>query len=90
MSDLIEKKKKRLNYRSWHRGTKELDLLIGSFADRHLAAMDAAQLERYEALLEVPEPQLYDWITGKAAPPAEHDNDVTRRLLDFQLKPPIA
>jgi antitoxin CptB len=90
MRDPIEKKKKRLNYRSWHRGTKELDLLIGSFADRHLAAMDETQLERYEALLEVPEPQLYDWLTGKVAPPAEHDNDVTRLLLDFQLKPPIA
>jgi antitoxin CptB len=90
MSDLIEKKKKRLSYRSWHRGMKELDLLIGSFADRHLAALDAAQLERYEALLEVPEPLLYDWLTGKAAPPAEHDNDVTRLLLDFQLKPPVA
>ncbi len=48
--------RKRLRYRSWHRGTKELDLLLGSFADRHLDTFDQGQLARLEILLEVPEP----------------------------------
>lgn len=90
MADDLEIRRKRLTYRSWHRGTKELGLFVGAFAVRYLPAMDEAELDLFEALLAVPEPVLYDWITGAARPPAEHDNAVTRRLLGFELKPPIA
>lgn len=86
----IEKRRKRLTYRCWHRGTKELDLLIGSFADRHLADMDEAQLDRFETLLEIPEPILFDWLTGAYEPPTEYDFDVTRLLLAFKLGSPVA
>lgn len=90
MSKALEKRRKRLIYRCWHRGTKELDLLIGCFADRHLGELDEGQLGRFESLLEVPEPLLYDWLTGASRPPAEHDHDVSRLLLSFKLKPPAA
>ncbi len=90
MSQDPETRRKRLVYRSWHRGTKELDLLIGSFAERHLAVMSGEQLDRFESLLEVPEPLLYDWLTGMSAPPPEFDHDVTRLLLNHKLKLPIA
>lgn len=86
MNDSLEVRRKRLAYRSRHRGTKELDILMGAFAERHLAGLDAVQLARFEALLELPEPLLYDWLTGKSRPPAEHDHDVTRLLLQFELK----
>ena len=86
MNDSLATRRKRLVYRSRHRGTKELDLLVGSFAERHLGDMDAGQLDRFEALLELPEPLLYDWLTGKSQPPPEHDHDVTRLLLQFKLK----
>lgn len=89
MGDPLETRRKRLAYRSRHRGTKELDLYIGAFVEQHLNAMTEAQLDRLEALLEVPEPLLYDWLTGHATPPAEHDNDVTRMLLDFQPVPRV-
>ena len=87
MTEPLEIRRKRIAYRSRHRGTKELDLYIGSFAEQHLSAMTEAQLDQFEALLEVPEPVLYDWVTGHDTPPAEHDNDVTRMLLDFKLRP---
>jgi antitoxin CptB len=90
MIEDIEKRRKRLTYRCWHRGTKELDLLIGSFADRHLADMDDAQLDRFETLLEIPEPVLFDWLTGVYKPPPEYDFDVTRLLLAFELGSPVA
>ncbi|MBV9859936.1 MAG: succinate dehydrogenase assembly factor 2 [Alphaproteobacteria bacterium] len=80
-------RRKRLLYRSWHRGTREADLLLGSFAEQHLARLDEPDLERFEALLECPDADLYDWIAGRAALPAEHDNDVTRLLLAFQYRP---
>lgn len=90
MTDALESRRKRLKYRCWHRGTKELDLLIGTFADRHLADMDAAQLDRLETLLEVPEPVLFDWLTRAYEPPPEYDFDVTHKLLAFKLGSPVA
>ncbi len=88
MTETLENRRKRLRFRSWHRGTQEMDLLIGSFADAHLNSFDAAQLGRFEALLDVPEPVVYDWILGRSQPPAEFDHDVLRLLLDFEYKPP--
>lgn len=86
MSEDLTTRRKRLRYRSWHRGTKELDLLLGSFADATLGALDAAQLDRYEALLEVPEPVVHAWLAGRAAPPPDHDHDVMRMLRAFRYR----
>lgn len=80
--------RKRLRYRSWHRGTKELDLLLGSFADRHLDAFDQAQLARFEALLESPEPTILAWLVDRVPPPANFDSDVMRLLLDHKPAAP--
>ncbi len=88
MNDSLAIRRKRLIYRSRHRGTKELDLLVGAFAERHLAEMDAGQLDRFEALLELPEPLLYDWLLGRSAPPPELDHDVTKLFLQFKYVPP--
>ncbi len=89
LSDDLTIRRKRLSYRCWHRGTKELDLLIGGFAERYLAVLDGPQLDDLEALLRVPEPLLADWLMGKGSPPADYDSEVTRLLLAFELKPPI-
>jgi len=70
----------RLLFKSWHRGTQESDLLLGSFADSCLAGLDASQLNRFEALLDCSDPDLFEWILGGAAPPAEHDHDVLHLL----------
>jgi len=81
----MDARRKKLRFRSWHRGTREMDLLIGQFADRFLAAMTAAQLDRFEALLDVADPEILAWIAGRASVPADHDHDVTRWLLDFRI-----
>jgi antitoxin CptB len=78
MSD--DKRRERLRFRSWHRGTREMDLLLGSFADVHLHAFTSDQLDHYEALLEQGDPDLYDWITGRAAVPDSANNDVVQML----------
>ncbi len=87
MSESLDIRRKRLRFRSWRRGTKELDLLLGPFADARLNALDAAQLDQYEALLDRPEPLIYAWITGQGAPPPEADNDVMRLLRAFTAGP---
>lgn len=81
-------RRKRLLFRSWHRGTREADLILGSFAEAHLAGFDAAGLDAFEALLEVSDADLFDWIIGRAPPPPEHDSEVTRLLLAFRYTPP--
>ena len=80
-------RRKRLLFRSWHRGTREADLILGSFAEAYLARFDDDQLDRYERLLECPDPDLFDWIAGRALPPPAHDHDVTRLLLVFRYRP---
>lgn len=56
---------KRLKMRSWRRGTREMDLILGPFADGELATMDAASLDAYERLLDENDQDLYPWITAR-------------------------
>jgi antitoxin CptB len=61
----------RLRMRSWRRGTREMDLILGPFADADLAGLGPADLDAYEALLSENDPDLYLWMSGRAeAPPA--------------------
>ena len=64
-----EARRKRLAMRSWRRGTKEMDLILGPFADARLAAMGEADLALYDALLQENDQDLYPWITGAVPPP---------------------
>jgi len=75
--------RRRLTYRSWHRGTKELDLLFGPFADACLSALDATALNQFEELLLAPDPDVYNWIVGREAPDAEYDTLVLRQIIAF-------
>ncbi len=79
--------RKRLAFRSWHRGTKEADLLLGSFADAHLATLEPDQLARFEAVLGNPDPDLFAWITELREVPPEFDNDIMTLLKQVQLRP---
>ncbi len=83
----LDIRRKRLKYRSQHRGTKELDLVLGRFAAVRLDTLDAGQIDRFEALLEAPSPLVYAWIIGQDVPPPELDSDVLRLLRDFALCP---
>jgi antitoxin CptB len=73
-------RRRRLLFRCWHRGTQESDLILGQFAETSLKSMDSAQLDRFEALLDCPDPDLFDRILGRSAPPPEHDHAMMRLL----------
>jgi antitoxin CptB len=88
MGEALDPRRKRLLYLSWRRGMREADLLLGRFADRHLATLSEAQLARYEKMLEIEDGLLLDWITGRSVPSPEHDSDVLRLLIDFHYPPP--
>lgn len=63
---------KRLRIRSGHRGIKEMDLILGAFADTGLADLDDARLDAYEALLDENDWDLYYWISGARETPEAH------------------
>jgi antitoxin CptB len=68
-------RRKRLRYRAWHRGTKEMDLILGPFADAHVEQYGAAELDRLETLMNEEDPPLLKWVMGQEEPPATVDRD---------------
>ena len=76
---------KRLIYRSRYTGTKETDILLGSFATRHLAGLDESLLDEYETLIENSDPDLYMWISGRRHVPPEWDGEIMRLLKTFRI-----
>ena len=80
----LETRRKRLLYRSVYRGNKENDILLGQFARAHIAAFDSAELDQYERLLAASDNEIFDWVTGQAAIPAEADSPVLRKLKAFR------
>lgn len=60
---------KRLRIRSWRRGTKEMDLILGGFCDTELARLSEADIGLYEDLLSENDHDLYQWVTGRAQAP---------------------
>ena len=79
----LDERRRKLRYRAWHRGTREMDLVLGRFADAQLTAMSAAELDAFEALMEAPDPDLFGWIVGQAPVPVTFDGALFRRLVAF-------
>lgn len=82
-SEGLDPRRRRLLFRSWHRGIREADLLMGRFADSHIGELSEAELDQYESLLEVPDHDLYVWVTGEMDIPAIYDTAVMKRLRAF-------
>jgi len=82
--------RRRLLFQSRHRGVKELDLILGPFAERYLPDFSAEQVRQFAVLLAEPDPDIYDWLVGRAPLPARLQNTVTRSLLDFRIAGPKA
>ncbi len=82
-SDGLDARRKRLLFRCWHRGTKELDLIVGRFADAHLPTLTDAELDQLERILEAPDPDLYAAFTGEAAAPEGVAGTLFDRIKSF-------
>lgn len=77
-------RRKRLLFRSWHRGTRELDLLLGGFAERYLSTFSVNQLEVYEQLLEFSDLDIYRWITEVKSVPVVAQSEILTLLQNFK------
>jgi antitoxin CptB len=85
--DALELRRKKALFRAQRRGFRELDLIFGAFADAHLPALDAPGLDRFEALLSLPDWQIYDWLVGNQPVPGEFDTEVFARLRAYRPNP---
>lgn len=69
---------KRLSMRSWRRGTREMDLILGPFADANLTSMTAGELDLYDQLLDENDQDLYRWVSGQASCPEKLKASIAR------------
>ena len=80
----IDHRRKRLLFRAWHRGMREMDLIMGRFADREIALLDDGDLDVFEALLEEPDDVVYSWVAGRALPPERFETPLFSRIRSFE------
>ena len=82
-SDGLDLRRRKLLFRCWHRGLREMDLILGRFADREIDRLSESEVTELERLTELPDPQVLAWLTGGDAVPPEFDTALFRRLRDF-------
>jgi len=83
--DEAEIRKRRIVFRAWHRGTREMDLLLGRFTERFIDDLSDAEIAMLEQLMETPDPDIYNWLIGAAPVPAQCDTPLLRKIRAFHL-----
>ena len=83
----LDARRRKLAFRASHRGMKEMDVILGGYADRTLGEMNNDELDQFEALLEEADPDLHAWIIGGGDVPAEHRTDLMEKLKAFRMQP---
>ena len=77
----LDLRRRRLIFRARHRGTKEADLMIGGFVSRHVASLSEAELDALEVVLDHPDVDLTDWLSGRREVPPENRCPMLDRLV---------
>ncbi|MET3661285.1 succinate dehydrogenase assembly factor 2 [Aquamicrobium ahrensii] len=85
-SEGLDVRRRKLLFRSWHRGMREMDLILGSFADAEIEGLSADELDQYERLLEINDTEMLPWITGQNPVPAGLDLPILHRVLEWRSK----
>ncbi|KAA0970443.1 succinate dehydrogenase assembly factor 2 [Aureimonas fodinaquatilis] len=83
----LDSRRRKVLFRSWHRGTREMDLVLGRFADAEIDKLTDDELTIYEHLIDAPDRQLFSWLTGTEETPEEYDTDIFARIRDFYTLP---
>ncbi|MDT3378099.1 succinate dehydrogenase assembly factor 2 [Labrys neptuniae] len=91
-SEELDPRRRRIVYRAWHRGFREMDLIMGSFCDAVIVELSEEEVADFESLIDAPDHELYAWIRNEEPVPGEFDTPVFRRLRDyhFTMKPMFA
>ena len=84
-SEGLDDRRKKLLFRAWHRGMREMDFVLGTFANDAIADMSDEELSQFELLMQLPDPDMYKWLSGAAEVPTNYDTTVVRRIRQFHL-----
>jgi len=76
----METRRRRLLFRATHRGTHETDLLIGGYVAARIATMSEPDMDALEEVMELPDADLADWLTGRLPIPAAVDTPLLREI----------
>ena len=85
-SEGLDARRRKLLFRAWRRGVREIDLIVGRFADAFIDTLDEAGLDDFERLIEAPNAALYAWIIGAETAPANYDTAVLTKLRAFHIQ----
>ncbi|UPY35560.1 succinate dehydrogenase assembly factor 2 [Sediminicoccus sp. KRV36] len=76
----LSHRQRRMLFRALHRGTKECDLMFGGFVRRHIASLTAAELDELDAIMELPDVDLADWLSGRRPIPLDARGPLLDRI----------
>jgi antitoxin CptB len=82
-SEGLDTRRRRTHFRCWHRGMREMDLILGRFADAHIADLSDDELDTLEALMEEQDRDLLIWLTGEAPTPDDVNTEFFQKLAAF-------
>lgn len=82
-SEGLDPRRRKLKFRLWHRGIREMDLVLGGFADAELSGLNNSDLAEVEGWLDVPDQRMFAWVNGSEPPPPEIDTPLFRKLRKF-------
>lgn len=85
----LDIRRRKAHFRSWHRGMREVDLILGSFADGEIAGLSDQDLAVYEALMAEPDGDILKWVTGEVKVPDRHDTPVFAKILSYRGMPHV-
>lgn len=84
MSSTLDERRRKLRFRAWRRGFREMDLIIGAFADEKLSHFNEAELDEFERLMATPDWEVYAWIVGQKVVPPNYKGPVLDALIAFR------
>jgi antitoxin CptB len=76
----LNTRRRRLLFRATHRGTYENDLMLGGFVRANLDSFTPAELEALETIIDLPDPALADWLSGRQPIPADMNMPLLYRI----------
>ena len=82
-SDGLSARRKKILFRAWHRGMREMDLLLGQFADAMIGDLTEEQLDTLELLMELPDRDVLAWLTNEKETPTNYQSDVFEKIVMF-------
>ncbi len=82
----LDERRKKLLFRAWHRGMREMDYVLGLFANHAIADMSDDELSQFEMLMQLPDPDMYKWLSGSTDIPEHWNNELVQRIRKFHLE----